>query len=322
MKNPTNKFIIWLQKDIVKTIGGYLLTVIGMVSLTLIAVFLSIPNPNMVLIMGLTVFTALFGYGPGLLAALDMILYSFYFFSDQHSWIRFQESNFTKMLVILIGVIVVYVFVGELHRRHSKATKELRLMNQRLQEDNVKLQATSYTDPLTGISNRFAYRRDIADLYGNELFVAVLDIDDFKQLNDAYGHPVGDHVLRKVAHCLQESFGQKGVYRYGGDEFLLVISNMSLDQFESSLSKTESLIGAPSKTKSYERVTCSVGYVYGTPQDEADMLLMLAAADHNLYRVKNEGKAKHIGNPYSPAEAASIDKSAHSRHYDPRNENQ
>ena len=78
MKNPTNKFIIWLQKDIVKTIGGYLLTVIGMVSLTLIAVFLSIPNPNMVLIMGLTVFTALFGYGPGLLAALDMILYSFY----------------------------------------------------------------------------------------------------------------------------------------------------------------------------------------------------------------------------------------------------
>jgi len=89
------------------------------------------------------------------------------------------------------------------------------------------------TDPLTGLANRRRLERDLdrlrhlADRYGSDLSLAVVDVDRFKQVNDRYGHASGDEVLRRLAGHLQAAFrGEDAVARVGGEEFVVAMLGM------------------------------------------------------------------------------------------------
>ena len=86
-------------------------------------------------------------------------------------------------------------------------------------------------DPLTGVNNRSAMEvvlkreLELARRCGTPLAVILLDVDFFKQINDTYGHPIGDLCLQALAHCVQESVrGSDMVFRVGGEEFLVLLS--------------------------------------------------------------------------------------------------
>ena len=139
-----------------------------MLVLILIVVHFNVPNPNMILIAGLVVSAALFGYNGGLLAGALMLVYSMYFFSTDHSYVHYTTLNFEKLIVILIGIVVVLLFVCELKRSSMRAFNEIDDLTQRLQEDNMLLKELSLNDALTGIRNRLALRHDFNAYIGRE----------------------------------------------------------------------------------------------------------------------------------------------------------
>ena len=101
-----------------------------------------------------------------------------------------------------------------------------------------------YTDPLTGVYNRkyLNSRPRSMDCVGNsaECSLAMADIDNFKSINDTFGHIAGDEVLKSFASLLQSQISDRRgdcVVRYGGDEFLLIISRIPYEVFESRMKR-------------------------------------------------------------------------------------
>jgi len=130
----------------------------------------------------------------------------------------------------------------EVHERYSQAeyavavaratAARLRVEQETLLQRSRQLESDSRSDPLTGVANRRSLDERLAGLVaagrnggGSPTTVVVLDIDRFKQINDEYGHPTGDEVLRRVATILRRHVREADLCaRYGGDEFVLVLA--------------------------------------------------------------------------------------------------
>ena len=169
---------------------------------------------------------------------------------------------------------------------------------QLLKEKNIQLIELALTDPLTGLLNR----RGLVERFGVEIErsrrensligVVMVDIDDFKNVNDYYGHDVGDAVIRSCSAIIAETCRTTDVAaRWGGEEFLVIISGVDIDVLKSILMRMLSEIRGfrLSTDKGELRYTVSMGAVIMNPA-ETDMDEMIGAADSALYFVKNEGK--------------------------------
>jgi diguanylate cyclase (GGDEF)-like protein len=153
----------------------------------------------------------------------------------------------------------------------------------------------SVTDPLTGLPNqRFALphaAREVALAArdGASLAIVVADLDGFKAINDTYGHRAGDLVLREVAHCLQSAIGPDDVCaRYGGDEFLIVMSHCYAWEAERRGQQLKAAVAAlrfNGKIGTDAAVALSVGIAV-LPDDGESLEELLEAADARMYRNK------------------------------------
>ena len=275
-----------------------LATFLGMAILIAIAWFLKIPNPNMVLITGLIVFTSMFGRTAGVNSALLIILYSMFFFSTNHSFFSYTTVNFQKILTITISVIINTTIVATLRYRWKKAQKELLVANGQLREHNEKLKAQSQTDPLTGLYNRHALRANYDTYVGANLIVAYLDVDNFKQINDNYGHDAGDDVLLKIGNGLKELFSNTDAYRYGGDEFLLIRKDIDTSLFVNQLHLMRQRMDELSQSDDEPNIKFSAGYVYGVAEVTDDLRSMFEKADELMYEAKRHGNKNFLGQRY------------------------
>lgn len=112
----------------------------------------------------------------------------------------------------------------------DRSEEQLRYANRELLGSQDQLSRMVDTDPLTGLANRRALRPVMDRATSSGAALVFLDINDFKGVNDRYGHPVGDAVLQRLANLLREVFRPEDVVvRYGGDEFLVVAPGMSSD---------------------------------------------------------------------------------------------
>lgn len=111
-------------------------------------------------------------------------------------------------------------------------TEELRLSNEELRQRNRQLLDARYqasTDPLTGLLNHRTFHERIKLIAaetmrdGGYVSLIMVDIDNFKRVNDSLGHMAGDHVLREFGACIAEVAGDQNAYRYGGDEFAILL---------------------------------------------------------------------------------------------------
>ena len=275
-----------------------IITFLGMALLIAIAWFLKIPNPNMVLITGLIVFTGMFGRVSGIISAVLIILYSMFFFATDHSFFSYTAINLQKILTIVISVIINTFIVATLRHRWKSAQKELLVLNGKLLEHNEKLKSQSQTDPLTGLNNRHALRDNYDSYIGNLLTVAYIDVDNFKQINDNLGHDVGDNVLREISTSIKEIFTNTHAYRYGGDEFLLIRNDTDTDLFENQLYQMRNRLESLGEKDNLTKVYFSVGYVYGVAETASDLRSMFEKADELMYEAKSMGKKNSIGKPY------------------------
>lgn len=157
-----------------------------------------------------------------------------------------------------------------------------------LREQSAILSKMAYTDPLTGIYNRaFIFQEYDQAIQNHKPFVTVMmDIDDFKHINDDFGHLVGDQILESMGNLLDAHFGDSGyVARYGGDEFLvLLFMEMEMVSFKLELFK-EAFLNLPLVLQM--DVTISAGYA---PYISGPLNNHLREVDEVLYRAKHEGK--------------------------------
>lgn len=167
------------------------------------------------------------------------------------------------------------------------------------------LRDASELDELTGLKNRRSLRQDFQRFVDSDLHVAMCDLDDFKGINDAYGHVVGDQVLRAFAEAILAEFDAEGCYRYGGDEFLVFCADLSNDEFQDRIASMRVLFEERMRRVGEfgELPTTSVGYAHGHAGGEADLRSMVHLADANLYAVKREGKGGMQGESFMGAGA-------------------
>ena len=190
---------------------------------------------------------------------------------------------------------------------HLKAyISNLHELNEHLKEDNLTLEAATIRDPLTGVKNRFALRRDYEKYFEQDIHIMMLDLDEFKSINDSYGHNVGDYLLKKTGDALLDQFGAEHSYRYGGDEFLVIYPDISEEEFRASTKKLGEQLEEVYLDDRKLPVRFSAGYVYGKTVTQDDLRLMLRQADDILYQAKGSGKNTFIGEKYERSYAEKI----------------
>lgn len=286
-----------------------------MLALAFAAYLFKLPNPNIILMIGLTFFTSVYGFGAGIVSGLVMVGYSMFFFSEGHDWVTFSALNLQKMAVIVLGAVVCTLLIGNLKRQQTEDRRKLQEMNRFLRADNQSLEQASQTDALTGARNRFALRRDYNLFENRYVHVMMMDLDDFKRINDTYGHAVGDLILKKAGELLIQAFGANSVYRYGGDEFLVLCLDMDEEIFRDRIVTIRQGIGNVYLDDKHLPACFSAGYVYGDCEHSYDLRLMMHQADGNLYQAKRSGRNLHVGCPYSRAEAERMEQTSQSRQH-------
>jgi diguanylate cyclase (GGDEF)-like protein len=156
-------------------------------------------------------------------------------------------------------------------------------------------------DGLTGLFNRNHFFTEagrqvgLARRHGSPVAAIMVDIDHFKRINDTYGHPVGDEVIREVAGRLADAVGDGGVLgRYGGEEFAVVTARPGTSAVELAHRLHAAVSGEPVYTAvGLLPVTISVGLA--DRHDDQDLPQLLTQADHALYEAKHAGRDRvHI----------------------------
>jgi len=197
-------------------------------------------------------------------------------------------------------------------RRTSEFLRLIKSDSDRLRDELNKVRLLSLTDEYTGLPNRRAFMRRLQDeigraqRYGSPLALALLDLDEFKAINDAYGHTAGDEVLRSyAAHVLSILRHHDLVARYGGEEFAVLLPNTSLDGAMAALGKVKNraqTIHCNFEGKQMRVPTFSAGLTLYTPGDLHTTLV--DRADRALYRAKRLGRNR-VESELSPASKVS-----------------
>ena len=256
-------------------------------ALILLVYCLHIPNPNMILIAGLVVCSALFGLAGGIVAALIMFAYTLFFFSIDHSFTQFTTEGLQKVGVSMFGIVIDMLFVCFLKEAEVNAFKKVDELNRKLHAENEMLQHMSRTDALTGIPNRQALYENDDSYWGHDIAVAMIDLNEFKQINDTLGHVVGDRILKETASLLARIFGREHCFRYGGDEFLIVVPDMTPEDFGK---KIEALRSEAPQVDEAARAQFSVGFVHSVIEGEEGLNTLIAQADKKMYEEKRAKK--------------------------------
>ena len=145
----------------------------------------------------------------------------------------------------------------------------------------IKLQYVSTHDELTGLCNRDAFDQDAQGFIRRDLAIRVLDVNYFKEINDTHGHLMGDHVLREAAGHLEHMYPGGKIYRFGGDEFLVICDRTDRSSFGGDM-----YVFNTQKDGGTIDVALSIGCVAGIPLDDRELLTLVELADRELYRVK------------------------------------
>lgn len=229
---------------------------------------------------------------------------------------------------VVVTLATMFVMAAILFIQHYRLNRELR-------RTNVVLQEASLTDPLTGVRNRRYFTATIEadvgqalrshadqhDPHTRDLVFYLIDADNFKEVNDRYGHDVGDAVLIEMSRRLSSSIRHSDVLvRWGGEEFLIVSRYTDRREAEllaqrvlSAVADTPFIVG-PQQEKMYR--TCSMGWAafpwFAENPKAVSYEEVLTLADRGLNRAKSAGKNRAVGMNPSHGKAGTPVEGTHS----------
>lgn len=233
-----------------------------------------------------TIFVPIFGVA--LFGSRDGMYISFVYylllFSLLYYGLHYWEDSSWDLLSFLRLVFASIVLLWVLYVTESS-----------FEEVSIVLERMTYTDALTKLYNRrkideimekkcYEYKR-----YGTKLSIAILDIDDFKEINDTYGHDVGDEVLSELSNILKQHSRKSDIIaRWGGEEFMFIMQNTRKENALESMEKLRKVIEKHSFAK-IGHITCSIG-VCEIGNDISSANQLFSCADQALYTSKHNGK--------------------------------
>jgi len=160
-----------------------------------------------------------------------------------------------------------------------------------LKQESAKLKTEAITDKLTGIYNRKVIEVSQNSLINTTIHMILLDIDNFKKVNDTYGHMIGDKVLVALTNILQKALRKNDLaIRWGGEEFVILLKDIpSLDIAKTIAEHLRKNINEANIDK-VENITCSFGVASKYIEKKEDLDTLFQEADVLLYKAKANGK--------------------------------
>lgn len=198
-----------------------------------------------------------------------------------------SAAALTDFCVSLLLMVLFYV-VCRLLLRTEQAKNNVSL---NLEQERLRYQMQSLTDALTQVGNRLALRTAFQTMeerqHQSVFYLAMLDLDAFKLLNDTYGHHQGDQYLRTLGLLLLNlSTPQIQAFRFGGDEFCLLFSDLDVTQVRDLCRNLQEEFARSDLHRRFQPVTISIGITQYHPGEKSSALL--ERADMALYRAKQE----------------------------------
>lgn len=214
-------------------------------------------------------------------------------FPKDTEFVNHEESFFVRnkealvpALVLIFALVVIILWVCFDNFRRRKLLQEL-------EKARSIMESASQHDFLTGLPNRSKFMKDLEQLIGAKVpcTVMMLDIDNFKKINDTYGHTAGDEALQQVANRLKDMQSQiLTSYRFAGDEFILILrssQNMLVEKtaYQCRQVFTKDVVLCGTKRK----IGGSIG-IASYPKDTDNLEQLIVCADDAMYQVKKNGK--------------------------------
>jgi diguanylate cyclase (GGDEF)-like protein len=229
--------------------------------------------------------------------------------NDEHVLVQWAPVRTDGGAIHVVETLTDITPYKRQQRQNEELVKRLSDTNRELSHTNEQLRDRSSRDSLTGLFNHSYFKDTLAQMCGQSirsgrpLSLLFIDLDNFKQINDTFGHTVGDQVLREMGWLLDSqqatarlSRSSDVPARYGGEEFSLILPDTSM---EGALSAAErirhrvmTLLLLPELALLADRhrtLTCSIG-VATFPLHAADAAALVAAADAAVYAAKRAGK--------------------------------
>ena len=206
-----------------------------------------------------------------------------------------RHTNYTLIMKIIAGAIVLVLFMLYHNRKLTR-------VNKKLEELQNKLQEQAHRDPMTNLYNRRYFHEVSSSIFqivqrdDHHISLIMIDIDNFKRINDTYGHAVGDEVIKKLASLLERNVRKSDIVsRFGGEEFVILLPSTDLKGAQKIASKIreaveEILIVAD---ESVIRFTISLGLADIRSSDQ-NIEAILNRADKALYKAKESGKNRVV----------------------------
>lgn len=231
---------------------------------------------------------------------LPVIIYNYSFLQIRSSILATMFLLFVVMLLVIARVnyqLVNKIF--QLNTEKDSLINQLVIANKKLEEANKEIGAMSVTDALTGLFNRRYFDTALASELNRAkrndypLILIWIDIDNFKYLNDTFGHPYGDKFLYLFALVLKSSVRRANdlIMRLGGDEFAIIAANMDMKQAKI---LCHSIREELAKKNEHANITLSMSIICITPGHQPDPSTIVSTADKLLYKAKEQGKNRVI----------------------------
>lgn len=207
-----------------------------------------------------------------------------------------SAGSLTQVLIVM-SVVFLVGGLGQQLMAFEDMTYELQRTNHRLETAQNELRQLVITDPLTGTRNRRFFDEIIPRelqrhrRYRTPLSLVFIDVDRFKAINDTLGHETGDRVLREVAVFLLRNIREADyVFRWGGDEFLVLISCNEQEALQRAAALQEAFVRSQHVANLPAGVGLSIGCVE-VPPDTDDIMPLIQTADERMYADKKHHHA-------------------------------
>ncbi len=238
-----------------------------------------------------------------LLGLIDMESASLDSFSDEN---RGMLDALAAQVAGAIHLTATNQRLSEINEEVAEKSAALERANAQLRQANESLVRLSFLDGLTGIANRRRFDQALRSEWRRarrgqaELSLLLLDIDDFKNYNDGYGHLAGDDCLRRIAAALNAQIKRSGdlLARYGGEEFSVLLPNSGVEHAMAVAMRLREVVSGLAIVHRFarasEHVTISVGVAVLTPDMHIVPSDFVRRADRALYTAKAEGRNRVV----------------------------